>query len=54
MTPDQEQALKRFQAEKLRIRKELRDVRVGLDQDITRLGTWLKFINIIGVRYCLP
>jgi ABC-type uncharacterized transport system involved in gliding motility auxiliary subunit len=47
LTPDQEQALNRFQAEKLRIRKELRDVRLGLDQDITRLGNWLKFINII-------
>jgi ABC-type uncharacterized transport system involved in gliding motility auxiliary subunit len=47
LTPDQEQALTRFQAEKLRIRKELRDVRLGLDQDITRLGNWLKFINII-------
>ena len=47
LTPDQEQALTRFQAEKLRIRKELRDVRLGLDQDITRLGNWLKVINII-------
>jgi ABC-type uncharacterized transport system involved in gliding motility auxiliary subunit len=47
LTPDQEQALTRFQNEKLRIRKELRDVRLGLDQDITRLGNWMKFINII-------
>jgi len=47
LTPDQEQALTRFQAEKLRIRKELRDVRLGLDQDITRLGDWIKFVNII-------
>jgi len=47
LTPDQEQALTRFQAEKLRIRKELRDVQLGLDQDITRLGNWLKFINIV-------
>ena len=47
LTPDQEQALNRFQAEKLRIRKELRDVRLGLDQEITRLGNWLKFINIV-------
>lgn len=47
LTPDQEQALSRFQAEKLRIRKELRDVRLGLDQDITRLGTWMKLINIV-------
>jgi len=47
LTPDQEQALTRFQSEKLRIRKELRDVQLGLDQDITHLGNWLKFINII-------
>jgi ABC-type uncharacterized transport system involved in gliding motility auxiliary subunit len=47
LTPDQEQALSRFQAEKLRIRKELRDVRLGLDQEITHLGNWLKFINIV-------
>ncbi|MGC1457861.1 MAG: Gldg family protein [Steroidobacteraceae bacterium] len=47
LTPDQEQALTRFQNEKLRIRKELRDVRLGLDQDITRLGNWTKLINII-------
>jgi ABC-type uncharacterized transport system involved in gliding motility auxiliary subunit len=47
LTPDQEQALTRFQAEKVRIRKELRDVRLGLDQNITRLGNWLKFVNII-------
>jgi ABC-type uncharacterized transport system involved in gliding motility auxiliary subunit len=47
LTPDQEQALTRFQAEKLRIRKDLRDVRLGLDQDITHLGNWMKLINII-------
>jgi ABC-type uncharacterized transport system involved in gliding motility auxiliary subunit len=47
LTPDQEQALNRFQGDKLRIRKELRDVRLGLDQDITRLGNWVKFINIV-------
>ena len=47
LTPEQEQALKRFQAEKLRIRKQLRAVQLGLDQDITRLGNWMKFINIV-------
>jgi len=47
LTPDQEQALNRFQAQKLRIRKELLDVRLGLDQEITRLGNWMKFINIV-------
>jgi gliding motility-associatede transport system auxiliary component len=47
LTPDQEQALNRFQSEKVRIRKELRDVRLGLDQDITRLGNRTKVINIV-------
>jgi len=47
LTPDQEQALNRFQAEKLRIRKELRGVQLGLDQGITRLGNWIKFIDIV-------
>lgn len=47
LTPEQEQELDRFQAEKLRIRKELRDVRVGLDQEIRALGNELKFFNIV-------
>jgi ABC-type uncharacterized transport system involved in gliding motility auxiliary subunit len=47
LTPDQEQALNRFQSERVRIRKELRDVRLGLDQNISRLGNWMKFINIV-------
>lgn len=46
LTPEQEQELERFQQEKLRIRKELREVRHGLAQDIDRLGAVLKAINI--------
>jgi ABC-type uncharacterized transport system involved in gliding motility auxiliary subunit len=46
MSPEQESALLQFQAQKLRIRKELRDVRHQLDKDIEALGTTLKFINI--------
>jgi ABC-type uncharacterized transport system involved in gliding motility auxiliary subunit len=46
MTPEQEAALDRFQEERLRIRKELRQVQRGLDQQIEDLGTWLKIINI--------
>jgi ABC-type uncharacterized transport system involved in gliding motility auxiliary subunit len=46
MTPEQEAALNRFQDERLRIRKELRQVQRGLDQQIEDLGTWLKMINI--------
>jgi ABC-type uncharacterized transport system involved in gliding motility auxiliary subunit len=49
ITPEQEQEVEHFQTEKLRIRKELRAVRAGLDADIKRLGTELKIINIIVV-----
>lgn len=43
---EQEQALVQFQQEKLKIRKQLRDVRHQLDSDIERLGSTLKFLNI--------
>jgi ABC-type uncharacterized transport system involved in gliding motility auxiliary subunit len=49
LTPEQQQELERFQQEKLRIRKELREVRLNLDQDITRLGSTIKFVNIVLV-----
>jgi ABC-type uncharacterized transport system involved in gliding motility auxiliary subunit len=46
LTPQQQAELERFQAERLRIRRELREVRRGLDVEIERLGTALKVINI--------
>ena len=46
LTPEQEKELALFQSEKLRIRRELRDVRLQLDQDIRSLGDRLKLINI--------
>jgi ABC-type uncharacterized transport system involved in gliding motility auxiliary subunit len=49
LTPAQEQEIQHFQTEKLRIRKELRAVRAGLDSDIKSLGTTIKIINIIVV-----
>jgi ABC-type uncharacterized transport system involved in gliding motility auxiliary subunit len=49
LTPEQEKEIDHFQDEKLRIRKELRAVRAGLDQDIKGLGSDLKIINIILV-----
>ena len=49
LSPEQEKELDRFQEEKLRIRKELRAVRAGLDKDIKGLGTELKIVNIILV-----
>jgi len=49
LSADQERELQRFQQEKLRIRKELRDVKAGLDRDIQALGGRLKLINIVLV-----
>ena len=46
ITPEQQAELLRFQDEKLRIRKALRDVRRNLDRSIEQLGTTLKVINI--------
>jgi ABC-type uncharacterized transport system involved in gliding motility auxiliary subunit len=46
LSPEQEQELKRFTAEKARIRKELRETQRGLDVDIDRLESWLKALNI--------
>jgi len=46
MTGEQEAELERFQQERLRIRKELRQVQRGLDQQIEDLGMRLRIINI--------
>ena len=46
MSPEQQAEVQRFQNEKVRIRKELRDVRRSLDKDIQSLGSRTKFINI--------
>ena len=53
LTPEQEQELERFQQQKARIRKDLREVRHGLDRDIKRLGTVLDVINIALVPLLL-
>jgi ABC-type uncharacterized transport system involved in gliding motility auxiliary subunit len=45
LTPEQQEALRKFQAEQLRIRKELREVRYQLDKDIQSLGMTLKLMN---------
>ena len=47
LSPEQEATLVRFQQEKLRIRKALRNVRHQLDKDIEMLGSTLKFTNIV-------
>jgi ABC-type uncharacterized transport system involved in gliding motility auxiliary subunit len=46
LSPEQEVELKKFTAEKSRMRKELRETERGLDVDINRLGSRLKIINI--------
>ncbi|HXQ31798.1 MAG TPA: Gldg family protein [Steroidobacteraceae bacterium] len=53
LTPEQRGELERFQSEKLRVRKELRGVRHGLEQEIERLGTVLKIVNIVAVPLLL-
>ncbi|MFT7186313.1 MAG: ABC-type uncharacterized transport system involved in gliding motility auxiliary subunit [Pseudohongiellaceae bacterium] len=50
---EQEIELKKFQTEKLIIRKQLRDVQHQLDQDIDALGTALKLINIFLIPLCI-
>jgi ABC-type uncharacterized transport system involved in gliding motility auxiliary subunit len=46
LSPEQEQEVKRFTAEKARARKELRETQRGLNVDIDRLETRLKILNI--------
>ncbi len=46
LSPEQEQEMKRFTAEKARIRKDLRETERGLNVDIERLDSWLKVLNI--------
>src|ERR1700689_1307669 len=46
LTPEQEQEVKRFTAEKAHVRKELRETQRGLDVEINRLDVWLKVLNI--------
>jgi ABC-type uncharacterized transport system involved in gliding motility auxiliary subunit len=49
LSADQVREIDRFQAEKLRIRKELRAVNSGLERDIKSLGTRMKLLNIVLV-----
>lgn len=49
LSPEQEKELDHFQSEKLAIRKQLRQVRASLDEEIQGLGNWLKIINIVFV-----
>ncbi len=53
LSPEQEEELKRFVAQKAHVRKELRETQRGLDVDINRLDTWLKVINIGIAPLCV-
>ena len=47
LSPEAAQAIDRFQAEKLRIRKELRSTKAQLEQDIKSLGMRMKLVNVL-------
>ena len=49
LSPEQEKEVDRFKDEQLRIRKSLRDVRLGLNEDIRGLRNWLMILNIVVV-----
>lgn len=53
MTPEQQAEVDSFLEQKVRIRKELRDVRRNLDRDIDRLGSWLTVLNVLTVPLVL-
>lgn len=53
LNAEQQAALQRYMQEKLRIRKELREVRYQLNADIDALGRLLKFFNIALVPLVL-
>ncbi|MNQ47871.1 ABC-type uncharacterized transport system [compost metagenome] len=53
LTPEQQATLQQFLQEKLKIRKELREVRYQLNADIEALGRTLKFVNIALVPLLL-
>jgi len=46
MSNEQKVALEKFRAERVQIRKELRQVRHQLQQNIDDMEAWMKFINI--------
>ena len=49
LTVEQQAQVARFQDERLRMRRELRQVQHRLNADIEALGTKLKLLNILGM-----
>ncbi len=53
LSPEQQHEVERFQQQKLTVRKELRAVRHGLDEQIERLGSTLKLLNVVAMPLLL-
>lgn len=53
LTPAQKQAVEMFEQERLKIRKNLREVQHQLNSDVDKLGAILKIINIAAVPLLL-
>jgi len=53
LSPEQEAELKNFTAAKTQIRRQLRETQHGLDVDIERLESWIKFLDIAVVPLCV-
>jgi ABC-type uncharacterized transport system involved in gliding motility auxiliary subunit len=53
LSAEQQRELENFQQQKLRVRKELRAVRHGLDEQIERLGSTLKLLNVVAMPLAL-
>ena len=53
ITDEQQRTIDRYVEKRLKIRRELRDVRYELDCDIDQLGNWLKFVNIAAAPLVL-
>jgi ABC-type uncharacterized transport system involved in gliding motility auxiliary subunit len=49
LSREQQAQLQQFQRDKLRIRKELREVQHQLNADIEKIGTRLKLLDILGM-----
>ena len=49
LTDDDREAIERFRGEMLTVRRDLREVKRALREDIDRLDAWLKFANIGAV-----
>jgi len=53
LTDKEREAIERFRAEMLAVRRDLREVKRALREDIDRLDAWLKFANIGAVPLLL-